>query len=86
MLSDYDDFRGKKIFSVLCCCWADFQNLRIMCQFLREYFEEQLTTVNGSYHVVKAVKSGVVVINASLTSIIYQVGIQRLKTFESQEH
>ncbi|XP_022277094.1 nuclear pore membrane glycoprotein 210-like isoform X6 [Canis lupus baileyi] len=47
-------------------------NLRIMCQFLREYFEEQLTTVNGSYHVVKAVKSGVVVINASLTSIIYQ--------------
>ncbi|XP_041600283.1 nuclear pore membrane glycoprotein 210-like isoform X1 [Vulpes lagopus] len=47
-------------------------NLRIMYQFLREYFEEQLTTVNGSYHVVKAVKSGVVVINASLTSIIYQ--------------
>nr|XP_021537546.1 nuclear pore membrane glycoprotein 210-like [Neomonachus schauinslandi] len=47
-------------------------NLRIMYQFLREYFEEQLTTVNGSYHVVKALKSGVVVINASLTSIIYQ--------------
>ncbi|XP_020742988.2 nuclear pore membrane glycoprotein 210-like isoform X7 [Odocoileus virginianus] len=47
-------------------------NLRIMYQFLREYFEEQLTTVNGSYHVVKALKDGVVVINASLTSIIYQ--------------
>ncbi|XP_045640013.1 nuclear pore membrane glycoprotein 210-like [Ursus americanus] len=47
-------------------------NLRIMYQFLRDYFEEQLTTVNGSYHVVKALKSGVVVINASLTSIIYQ--------------
>ncbi|XP_024429067.2 nuclear pore membrane glycoprotein 210-like [Desmodus rotundus] len=47
-------------------------NMRIMCQFLREYFEEQLTTVNGSYHVVKALKDGVVVINASLTSIIYQ--------------
>ncbi|EPY86586.1 hypothetical protein CB1_000306065 [Camelus ferus] len=48
-------------------------NLRIMFTFLREYFEEQLTTVNGSYHVVKALKDGVVVINASLTSIIYQV-------------
>ncbi|GAB5583925.1 nuclear pore membrane glycoprotein 210-like isoform X9 [Prionailurus iriomotensis] len=47
-------------------------NLRIMFQFLQEYFEEQLTTVNGSYHVVKALKSGVVLINASLTSIIYQ--------------
>uniref|UniRef100_A0A7N5KSN5 Nucleoporin 210 like n=1 Tax=Ailuropoda melanoleuca TaxID=9646 RepID=A0A7N5KSN5_AILME len=47
-------------------------NLRIMYQFLRDYFEEQLTTVNGSYHVVKALKSGVVVINASLTSIIHQ--------------
>ena len=46
-----------------------------MFQFLQEYFEEQLTTVNGSYHVVKALKSGVVLINASLTSIIYQVGI-----------
>uniref|UniRef100_A0A8C2RM02 BIG2 domain-containing protein n=1 Tax=Capra hircus TaxID=9925 RepID=A0A8C2RM02_CAPHI len=44
-------------------------NLKIMYQFLREYFEEQLTTVNGSYHVVKALKDGVVVINASLTSI-----------------
>ncbi|XP_045838285.1 nuclear pore membrane glycoprotein 210-like isoform X2 [Meles meles] len=47
-------------------------NLRIMYRFQREYFEEQLTTVNGSYHVVKALKSGVVVINASLTSIVYQ--------------
>ncbi|KAB1260277.1 Nuclear pore membrane glycoprotein 210-like [Camelus dromedarius] len=49
-----------------------YKNLRIMFTFLREYFEEQLTTVNGSYHVVKALKDGVVVINASLTSIIYQ--------------
>ncbi|XP_058927920.1 nuclear pore membrane glycoprotein 210-like isoform X1 [Kogia breviceps] len=47
-------------------------NLRIMYQFPREYFEEQLTTVNGSYNVVKALKDGVVMINASLTSIIYQ--------------
>nr|KAF6316354.1 nucleoporin 210 like [Pipistrellus kuhlii] len=45
-------------------------NIRITCQFPREYFEEQLTTVNGSYHVVKTLKDGVVVINASLTNII----------------
>ncbi|KAJ8794168.1 hypothetical protein J1605_003314 [Eschrichtius robustus] len=49
-----------------------YKNLRIMYQFPREYFEEQLTTVNGSYNVVKALKDGVVMINASLTSIIYQ--------------
>lgn len=70
---------GKKNLSL---GWANFQNLRIMCQFPTEYFEEQLTTMNGSYHVVKAVKDGVVVINASLNSIIYQVGIKR-KVFAS---
>ncbi|XP_073904110.1 nuclear pore membrane glycoprotein 210-like isoform X5 [Castor canadensis] len=47
-------------------------NLRITYEFLQEYFEEQLTTTNGSYHVFKAQKDGVVVINASLTSIVYQ--------------
>uniref|UniRef100_A0A2K6ERN5 Nucleoporin 210 like n=1 Tax=Propithecus coquereli TaxID=379532 RepID=A0A2K6ERN5_PROCO len=47
-------------------------NLRISYDFQKDYFEEQLTTANGSYHVVKALKDGVVVINASLTSIIYQ--------------
>ncbi|XP_015358143.1 nuclear pore membrane glycoprotein 210-like [Marmota marmota marmota] len=47
-------------------------NLRITYGFLEEYFKEQLTTVNGSYHVVKALKDGVVVINASLTSIVHQ--------------
>ncbi|XP_006861549.1 PREDICTED: nuclear pore membrane glycoprotein 210-like isoform X2 [Chrysochloris asiatica] len=47
-------------------------NLRITHEFPKEYFEEQLTTVNGSYHVVKALKDGVAVVNASLTSIISQ--------------
>ncbi|XP_058516285.1 nuclear pore membrane glycoprotein 210-like [Ochotona princeps] len=47
-------------------------NLRITYDFPKEYFEEQLTTANGSYHVVKALKDGAVVINASLASIIYQ--------------
>ncbi|XP_054547710.1 nuclear pore membrane glycoprotein 210-like isoform X2 [Talpa occidentalis] len=47
-------------------------NLRIMCQFPQEYFEEQQTTLNGSYHIVKTLKDGVMVINASLISIISQ--------------
>uniref|UniRef100_A0A8C2V5N8 Nucleoporin 210 like n=1 Tax=Chinchilla lanigera TaxID=34839 RepID=A0A8C2V5N8_CHILA len=47
-------------------------NLRITYNFPAEYFEEQLTTVNGSYHVVKVLKAGVVVISASLTSIVHQ--------------
>ncbi|XP_077012361.1 nuclear pore membrane glycoprotein 210-like isoform X5 [Tamandua tetradactyla] len=47
-------------------------NLKIVHQFPKEYFEEQLTTVNGSYYVVKALKDGVAVVNVSLTSIVYQ--------------
>ncbi|KAM5256454.1 nuclear pore membrane glycoprotein 210-like [Ctenodactylus gundi] len=47
-------------------------NLRIASDFRKEYFEEQLATVNGSYHVVKALKAGTVVINASLTSVVSQ--------------
>nr|XP_048312016.1 nuclear pore membrane glycoprotein 210-like isoform X5 [Myodes glareolus] len=42
-------------------------NLKITFQFLKEYFEEQLSTSNGSYHVLKALKDGVAVINATLT-------------------
>ncbi|KAM6218828.1 nuclear pore membrane glycoprotein 210-like [Rhynchocyon petersi] len=47
-------------------------NLRITYEFPKEYFEEQLTAVNGSYHVVKALKDGVAIINASLASIVHQ--------------
>ncbi|XP_053448487.1 nuclear pore membrane glycoprotein 210-like isoform X2 [Nycticebus coucang] len=55
-------------------------NLRITYDFLKDYFEEQITTVNGSYHVVKALRDGVVVINASLTSITSQnTNIQPMK-------
>nr|XP_051713226.1 nuclear pore membrane glycoprotein 210-like isoform X5 [Oryctolagus cuniculus] len=57
-------------------------NLRITYDFPKEYFEEQLTSVNGSYHVVKALKNGVVVINASLTSIISQIYVLKLNKME----
>ncbi|XP_023390082.1 nuclear pore membrane glycoprotein 210-like [Pteropus vampyrus] len=44
-------------------------NLRIKYQFSSEYFEEQLSTVNCSYHVAKALRAGVTSINASLMSV-----------------
>ncbi|XP_050022267.1 nuclear pore membrane glycoprotein 210-like [Alexandromys fortis] len=50
-------------------------NLKITFQFLKEYFEEQLSTSNGSYHVLKALKDGVAMINATLTSSIQEVGV-----------
>ncbi|XP_051849946.1 nuclear pore membrane glycoprotein 210-like [Antechinus flavipes] len=47
-------------------------NLRMMHQFPKEFFEEEVSTINGSYHVVRILKDGVTVIKATLTSIIYQ--------------
>ncbi|XP_074079536.1 nuclear pore membrane glycoprotein 210-like isoform X6 [Macrotis lagotis] len=49
-------------------------NLRMIHQFPKEYFEEEVSTINGSYHVVTILKDGVTVIKANLTSIIYQDG------------
>lgn len=66
------------------CHWAAFQNLRIKYQFSSEYFEEQLSTVNCSYHIVKALRAGATVINASLMSIRTQVGVRRA-VFECRE-
>nr|XP_044993946.1 nuclear pore membrane glycoprotein 210-like [Jaculus jaculus] len=49
-------------------------NLKITLSFPKLHFEDQLSTANGSYHVVKALKDGGVVINASLTSLLPQSG------------
>ncbi|XP_077012358.1 nuclear pore membrane glycoprotein 210-like isoform X2 [Tamandua tetradactyla] len=57
-------------------------NLKIVHQFPKEYFEEQLTTVNGSYYVVKALKDGVAVVNVSLTSIVYQIYVLQLNKMD----
>ncbi|XP_031230452.1 nuclear pore membrane glycoprotein 210-like isoform X6 [Mastomys coucha] len=57
-------------------------NLKITFQFSKEYFEEQLSTSNGSYHVVKALKDGVVVINATLTSSLQERNSSQPKTYQ----
>eukprot|EP00073_Rattus_norvegicus_P034814 XP_008759419.1 PREDICTED: nuclear pore membrane glycoprotein 210-like isoform X4 [Rattus norvegicus] len=57
-------------------------NLKITFQFSKEYFEEQLSTLNGSYHMVKALKDGAVVINASLTSSLWESNSSQPKTYQ----
>ncbi|XP_021052289.1 nuclear pore membrane glycoprotein 210-like isoform X1 [Mus pahari] len=57
-------------------------NLKITFQFSKEYFEEQLSTSNGSYHVVKVLKDGVVVINATLTSSLQERNSSQPKTYQ----
>ncbi|XP_074836605.1 nuclear pore membrane glycoprotein 210-like isoform X2 [Carettochelys insculpta] len=49
-------------------------NLRITHQFPKEYFEEFFSSVNGSYHIVQALKEGITIIKAALVSILLQAG------------
>uniref|UniRef100_K7GF03 Nucleoporin 210 like n=1 Tax=Pelodiscus sinensis TaxID=13735 RepID=K7GF03_PELSI len=49
-------------------------NLRITHQFPKEYFEEFLSSDNGSYHVVQVLKDGITVIKAALVSVLLQTG------------
>ncbi|EMP28214.1 hypothetical protein UY3_14690 [Chelonia mydas] len=49
-------------------------NLRITHQFPKEYFEEFLSSVNGSYQIVQVLKEGITVIKAALVSVLLQAG------------
>nr|XP_028566233.1 nuclear pore membrane glycoprotein 210-like isoform X2 [Podarcis muralis] len=53
-------------------------NLRITHQFPQEYFQEFISSVNGSYHVVRVLKDGVTVIEAALVSVLLQSGSEDL--------
>ncbi|XP_061474146.1 nuclear pore membrane glycoprotein 210 isoform X2 [Rhineura floridana] len=50
------------------------ENLRIDMYLSKEYFKVLWSSLNGSYHHVKAIKEGHIVISASLTSIVDQDG------------
>uniref|UniRef100_A0A8C7E6N4 Nucleoporin 210 n=1 Tax=Naja naja TaxID=35670 RepID=A0A8C7E6N4_NAJNA len=50
------------------------ENIRIDTHFSREYFEVVRSSLNGSYHYVKAIKEGHIVLGAKLTSIVDQDG------------
>ncbi|NXA33455.1 PO210 protein, partial [Eudromia elegans] len=49
-------------------------NIRIDTKMSKEYFEVLKSSLNGSYHYVKAIKKGQTVIDAALTSVVDQDG------------
>nr|XP_020654120.1 nuclear pore membrane glycoprotein 210 isoform X2 [Pogona vitticeps] len=49
-------------------------NLRIDTHFSNEYFKVLQSSLNGSYHHVKAIKEGHTIISATLTSVVDQDG------------
>ncbi|KAM3617700.1 uncharacterized protein V6R79_009936 [Siganus canaliculatus] len=49
-------------------------NVRISTAFPPEYFEIQESSVNGSYHRVKALKDGLTLIDATLTAVLDDAG------------
>ncbi|KAI6072959.1 Nuclear pore membrane glycoprotein 210-like protein [Aix galericulata] len=51
-------------------------NLRIIHHFSKEYFEERISSHNGSYHIVQVVKDGITGIKAELLSVLQQDGSQ----------
>uniref|UniRef100_A0A8B9IA61 Nucleoporin 210 like n=1 Tax=Anser brachyrhynchus TaxID=132585 RepID=A0A8B9IA61_9AVES len=48
-------------------------NLRIIHHFSKEYFEELISSRNGSYHIVQVLKDGITGIKAELVSVLQQV-------------
>uniref|UniRef100_A0A8C5TEY0 Nucleoporin 210 n=1 Tax=Malurus cyaneus samueli TaxID=2593467 RepID=A0A8C5TEY0_9PASS len=49
-------------------------NIRIAAELSKEYFEVLQSSLNGSYHYVKAIKAGQTTIDAALTSVVDQDG------------
>ncbi|NWS71177.1 PO210 protein, partial [Crotophaga sulcirostris] len=49
-------------------------NIRINTKLSKEYFEVLKSSLNGSYHYVRAIKKGQTVIDAALTSVVDQDG------------
>uniref|UniRef100_A0A663MKZ1 Nucleoporin 210 n=1 Tax=Athene cunicularia TaxID=194338 RepID=A0A663MKZ1_ATHCN len=49
-------------------------NIRINTKLSKEYFEVLKSSLNGSYHYVKAIKKGQTIIDAALTSVVDQDG------------
>lgn len=52
-----------------------WQNVRIGTGFPSEYFENLESSLNGSYHRVKALKEGLTLINATLQAVVDEVSL-----------
>ena len=51
------------------------QNVRIDTVFPAEYFEVQQSSLNGSYHHVRALKEGLTIIGATLRAVVDEVSL-----------
>ena len=56
-----------------CLLISSKQNIRIKADFAGEYFEVLHSTVNGTYHHIRALQSGLTEIEAALVSIVKPV-------------
>lgn len=54
------------------------QNVRIDSSFPAEYFEVKESSVNGSYHRVKALKSGLALIDGTLRAVVDEVSCSHM--------
>nr|XP_060613914.1 nuclear pore membrane glycoprotein 210-like [Anolis sagrei ordinatus] len=52
------------------------ENLRMTHWFPGQYFEELISSANGSYHVIRVLKDGLTTVAASLVSILLQSGFE----------
>lgn len=62
------------------------QNVRIDTGFPAEYFELLESSLNGSYHRVKALKEGLTLIDATLRAVVDEVGLITTLTHQSGFH
>lgn len=70
------------------CVWfiLVLQNIRIDTGFPAEYFELLESSVNGSYHRVKALKEGLTLIDATLRAVVDEVSLIATLTHQSVFH
>lgn len=57
------------------------QNVRIATDFPTEYFEVLESSLNGSYHRVKALKDGLTLIDATLRAVVGEVSLTATLTY-----
>lgn len=69
--------KSYKCISLTSVCGFDliFQNVRINTGFPAEYFEVKESSLNGSYHRVKALKEGLTLIDATLSAVVDEVSL-----------
>lgn len=63
--------------------WFILQNVRIGTVFPVEYFKVLESSLNGSYHRVRALKDGLTLIDATLNAVVAKVSLIASFTHQS---